>query len=65
MTDTERIDKLEKFLKSLRTNGVAIFPLNACTHFSIDDLGDEDGSHLGNEFSCGGSLRDAIDNLEL
>jgi hypothetical protein len=64
MTDTERLDKLEKFLIGSKSNGIAIMPLNSCTLFSIDDLADEDGSNLGEELCLGKSLREVIDNLE-
>ena len=64
MTDTERLDKLEGFLKACTGNGIAIMPLNSCTLFSIDDLADEDGSNLGEELSLGKSLREVIDNLD-
>lgn len=65
MTDTERLDKLEKFLVACSGNGIAIMPLNSCTLFSIDDLADEDGSNLGEELCLGKSLREVIDNLEM
>lgn len=65
MTDTQRLDKLELFLRGLTTNGIAIMPLNSGRLFSIDDLQDEDGTNLGEEFSTGTSLRDVIDNLPL
>jgi hypothetical protein len=65
MNDTQRLDKLERFIKNLRSNGIAIMPLNSNGLFSIDDLKDEDGSNLGEEFSCEKSLRDAIDKLEV
>jgi len=64
MTDTERLNKLEGFLKACTGNGIAIMPLNSCTLFSIDDLADEDGSNLGEELCLGKSLREVIDNLE-
>ncbi len=64
MTDTERLDKLEGFLKAWTGNGIAIMPLNSCTLFSIEDLADEDGSNLGEELCVGKSLREVIDNLE-
>lgn len=64
MTDTERLDKLEGFLKARTGNGIAIMPLNSCTLFSIEDLADEDGSNLGEELCLGKSLREVIDNLE-
>ena len=64
MTDTERLDKLEGFLKACTGNGIAIMPLSSCTLFSIDDLADEDGSNLGEELSLGKSLREVIDNLD-
>ncbi len=64
MTDKKRLDKLEKFLKEqIDSNGVAIMPLNRNTLFSIDDIGDEDGSNFGSEICNGRSLREAIDNL--
>ncbi len=65
MTDTERLDKLEKFLVECSGNGIAIMSLNSCTLFSIDDLADEDGSNLGEELCLGKSLREVIDNLEM
>lgn len=64
MTDTERLDKLEGFLKAWTGNGIAIMPLNSCTLFSIEDLADEDGSNLGEELCLGKSLREVIDKLE-
>jgi hypothetical protein len=63
MNDTERLDYLESFLKAIRSNGIAIMPLNNKTLFSIDDLGDQDGSDLGDEICTGKTLRDVIDNL--
>ena len=66
MTDTERLNKLEKFLNKLTSNGIAIMPLS--NHegglFSIDDIQDEDGSNFGDVFSEGKTLRELIDNLE-
>jgi hypothetical protein len=64
MTDTERLNKLEMFLIGLKSNGIAIMPLNSCTLFSIDDLANENGSNLGEELCLGKSLRDVIDNLK-
>ena len=64
MTDTERIDKLEYFIKNNKgSNGIAIMPLNSCTLFSIDDIKDEDGSNFGDTYSEGKDIRDLIDNL--
>jgi hypothetical protein len=69
VTDTERLDKLEKLIWSDRVgNGVALFPcLNAVSKkkgVTIDDLGDQDGSDLGESLTltCP-NLREAIDNL--
>ena len=65
MTDTERLNKLESFMLIAKSNGIAIMPLNGGTLFSIDDLADEDGSNLGEEYCVGETLRDAIDALNL
>ena len=66
MNDTKRINKLEIFLLKYNTGtGVAIMPLNNGTLFSIDDIGDEDGSDFSDELCCGGNLREAIDNLKI
>lgn len=65
MTDTERLNKLESFMLKAKSNGIAIMPLNGGTLFSIDDLADEDGSNLGEEYCVGSTLRDAIDALSL
>ena len=64
MNDTQRLDKLEKFLLGIESNGIAIMPLNNKTIFSIDDIKDEDGSNLGECFSEGKTLRDVIENLK-
>ena len=64
MTDTERIDKLEKYLKQMKGNGLAFMFLNHDALVSIDDIGYEDGSHFSDEVCTGGTLRAAIDNLE-
>ncbi|MEI6971633.1 MAG: hypothetical protein WCL44_08965, partial [bacterium] len=67
MTDTERIDALERLLWDGSVgNGIAIFP---CTEnktgrrlVSLTDLGDEDGSNLGQELTeTVPTLREAID----
>jgi hypothetical protein len=67
MTDTERIDALERLLWSDSIgNGIVIFP---CTEHqtgrrlvSLTDLGDEDGSNLGEELTeTVPTLREAID----
>ena len=67
MTDTERIDALERLLWGGSVgNGIAIFP---CTEnktgrrlVSLTDLGDEDGSNLGEELTkTVPTLREAID----
>ena len=67
MNDTERIDALERLLWDGRVgNGVAIVP---CTRtstgqrlVSLVDLGDEDGSYLGDELTATvPTLREAID----
>ena len=67
MTDTERIDALERLIWSDTTaNGLVIFPvIISCTgerRVALQDLGDEDGSNLGEELTAPQStLRDAID----
>jgi hypothetical protein len=67
LTDTERIDALERLLRSGSIgNGIAIFP---CTEIktgrrlvSLADLGGEDGSNLGEELTeAVSTLREAID----
>lgn len=69
MTDKDRVDFLEHFLECGDCgNGIAIMPLRfgkkMVRGFSIDDLGDEDGSNLGEQFvGQVGSLRDAIDSM--
>ena len=69
MTDTDRLDKLEKLLWSDKVgNGIAIFPvvgaLNKERGVTIDDLGEEDGSNLGPELTNKkATLREAIDSL--
>ena len=65
MSDKERINKLEKLLKNLKSNGIAIFPLDKFSYFSIDSLGEEDGSNLGEQICAGFSLREAIDNIKI
>ena len=65
MTDTERLNKLESFMRKSSSNGIAIMPLNGGRLFSIDDLAHEDGSNLGEEYCVGETLRDAIDALNL
>ena len=65
MTDTERLNKLESFMRKSSSNGIAMMPLNGGRLFSIDDLAHEDGSNLGEEFCVGETLRDAIDALNL
>ena len=64
MSDGERLDKLEAFMRTSCGNGLAIFICNSATLFTIDDLGDEDWSDLGESLCTGVSLRDAIDNLK-
>lgn len=63
MTDTERLNKLESFMRKSSSNGIAMMPLNGGRLFSIDDLAHEDGSNLGEELCLGKSLREVIDNL--
>ena len=63
MNDTQRLDKLEKFMIKNNSNGLAFMPLNNNTLFSIDDIQEEDGSSF-NELCKGGSLRSVIDNLK-
>ena len=69
MTDTERLDKLEKIIWSDKVgNGVALFPsINASSRapgVTIDDLGDQDGSDLGESLTLTHpTLREAIDSL--
>ena len=67
MNDTERLDALERLLWDGRVgNGIAIFP---CTEkktgrrlVSLTDLGNEDGSNLGDELTESvPTLREAID----
>lgn len=65
MTDTERLNKLESFMRKSSSNGIAMMPLNGGRLFSIDDLAHEDGSNLGEEYCVGETLRDAIDALNL
>ena len=65
MTDTERLNKLESFMRKSSSNGIAMMPLNGGRLFSIDDLAHEDGSNLGEEYCIGETLRDAIDALNL
>lgn len=67
--DTERLNWLESLLWSNRIgNGIAIFPTTtlpehgSVRHIALQDLGDEDGSNLGDELTdTQNSLRDAID----
>lgn len=67
MTDTERLDKLETLVWSSKIgNGLVIFPsITAKTgvkNIVLHDLGDEDGSNIGDELSSlKPSLREAID----
>ena len=68
-TDTERLDKLEKWCWSDRViNGVVLFPSRnpdtSDEHLVVQDLGEEDGSGLGDELTglCE-NLRAAIDAL--
>lgn len=69
MTDKDRLDKLEELIWSDRVgNGVAIFPstgaLNKIKGVTIDDLGDQDGSDLGESLTLKHpTLREAIDSL--
>lgn len=63
MTDTERLNKLESFMRKSSSNGIAMMPLNGGRLFSIDDLAHEDGSNLGEEYCIGETLRDAIAEL--
>ena len=68
MTDTERLDKLEAFLWSDKIgNGIVIFPCfnkEKERKVSLQDLGDEDGSSLGEELTgVVKDLREAIDVL--
>ena len=65
MTDTERLNKLESFMRKSSSNGIAMMLLNGGRLFSIDDLAHEDGSNLGEEYCIGETLRDAIDALNL
>jgi hypothetical protein len=58
-TDSER-----EVNSGVRGNGVAVFPytrLNGVRHISLVELGDEDGSDLGDEFAIGLTLREAVD----
>ncbi|MCK5606266.1 hypothetical protein KAR91_30480 [Candidatus Pacearchaeota archaeon] len=69
MTDTERLDKLEDLIWGERVgSGIALFPTrNIHTGekgVTIDDLGEEDGSNLGDELTeKKPTLREAIDSL--
>ena len=64
MTDTERLDKLEKYLKEMEGNGLAFMSLNHNTRVSIDDIGYEDGRHFYDQLGEGKTLRTVIDNLK-
>ena len=66
MNDTERIDGLERLLCSSRVgNGVAIMLCSDATRrrlIDLIDLGDEDGSNLGETLTDSVlTLREAID----
>jgi len=67
MTDTERIDALERLLWSGSIgNGIAVFPCieskTGRRRVSLTDLGGEDGSNLGEELTESvPTLREAID----
>lgn len=67
MNDTERIDALERLVWSERCGaGIAIFPVIENTTaeggITLMDLGNEDGSHLGEDLSeAVPTLREAID----
>jgi hypothetical protein len=65
LEDRDRLDALEREVNSgVRGNGVAVFPytrLNGVRHISLVELGDEDGSDLGDEFAIGLTLREAVD----
>lgn len=67
--DTERLNRLEALLFGDQVgNGLALFPIQTADtkarRITIDDLGDEDGSHLGGELTSPmPSLRQAIDAL--
>lgn len=68
MTDTERLDVLERALLSERVgNGLALAPCyevrDGRITLYLQDLGDQDGSDLGVDIVSGSSLRDAIDRL--
>jgi hypothetical protein len=69
MTDTERLDKLEALIWSNKVgNGLVIFPSrNSKTgveRVCLQDLGDEDGSNLGEELTdLKPTIREAIDAL--
>lgn len=69
MTDTERLNKLETLMWSSSIgNGLVIYPSrNAQTgeeKVCIQDLGEEDGSNLGEELTeLKPTLREAIDAL--
>ena len=66
--DTKRLDALEDLLWSTQSgNGIAIMPVlrSQTGERSVDilDLGDEDGSNLGDTLGESVTLRDAIDDV--
>lgn len=69
MSDGERLNKLEAFIWSKNVgNGIVIWPTRnfqtGKKSVSFQDLGDEDGSNLGEELTdLKTTLRDAIDAL--
>ncbi len=68
-TDTERLDALESYLWSTNVgNGIAIFPSTLVNSgiklVMLQDLGDEDGSDLGEEITQSHrTLRECLDEL--
>lgn len=69
MDDTLRLDALERLLWSDKIgNGVALFSCRYANgdrekFISVEDLGDQDGSDLGEQLVQGPTLREALDKL--
>lgn len=68
LEDVRRINRLDaEAWNPVRGNGIAEFPSTGISGEMIvlQDLGDEDGSNLGDEIARGSDLRAAIDNLDV
>lgn len=68
LNDVRRVNRLEAEAWSpARGNGIAIFPATSAVgeRIVLQDLGDEDGSDLGDEITKCTSLRAAIDELDV